>query len=97
MPLWGVRCLFCWGRGVGRAYDPGSQPTYRLSHRQKQVLELVACGLGGKEIAASLHIKYQTAKNHFLSIRRALGAQSNSHAVRIAMERKLIEVCQEET
>lgn len=57
---------------------------------------MVACGLAGKEIAASLRIKHQTVKNHCLRIRRALGALNNSHAVRIAMERKLIEICQED-
>ncbi len=77
------------------AYDPGVEPTYRLTSRQKQVLELVAQGLGGKEIATQLGISHQTVRNHFVGIHRALGALSSSHAVGIAIERKLIEVCQD--
>lgn len=73
---------------MGRAYDTGDEPTYRLTRRQTEILELVACGLAGKEIAASLGLKYQTVKNHLLSIRRALGALSNSHAVRLGIERQ---------
>lgn len=76
------------------AYDPGVEPTYRLTQRQKQVLELVAQGLGGKEIATKLGIAHQTVRNHFVGIHRALGATSSSHAVGIAIERKLIDNCQ---
>lgn len=78
------------------AYDPGVSPTYRLTRRQTQILELVACGLSGKEIATQCGIEYQTAKNHLMAIRRALGALSTSHAVRIAMDLKLINTCQED-
>lgn len=76
------------------AYDPGVEPTHRLTRRQKQVLELVARGLGGKEIATQLGISHQTVRNHFVGIHRALGATSSSHAVGIALDRKLIDHCQ---
>lgn len=78
-----------------RAYDPGEAPTRRLTRRQTEILELVACGLQGKEIAAQLGIKHQTVKNHCGRIRQALGALNNSHAVRLAIEYKLIDVCEE--
>lgn len=81
---------------MGSTYDPGVETTYRLTNRQKQILELVACGLAGKEIAASLGIKHQTVKNHCLAIRRALGASNNSHAVRLGIEQHLIDICQDE-
>jgi len=88
--------LFVGGqRGVG-AYDPGVEPTYRLTPRQKQVLELVARGLGGKGIATQLGISHQTVRNHLVSIHGALGAVSSSHAVAIAIERKLIDHCQDD-
>lgn len=59
------------------------------------MLEFAVGGLAGKEIAARCGIKHQTVRNHLLSIRRALGASNTSHAVRLAIERKLIEVSAE--
>lgn len=75
------------------AYDPGSDPTYRLTARQREILELLGCGLGNKQIALQLGIKPQTIKNHMLRARRNLGALTSMQALRIAIERKLIEMC----
>lgn len=80
---------------MGSAYDSDPEPTYRLTRRQKQILELEACGLQSKEIAQRLGIAKQTVKNHMLAICQALGARNKIQALAIAIERDLIEVCQE--
>ncbi len=77
------------------AYDPGRGPTYRLTRRQREVLELAACGLAQKQIAAQLGIAEQSVKNLMLGARRALGAASSMQAFKIAIERQLIELCHE--
>lgn len=73
-------------------YQTG-EPTYQLTPRQIEILERVSCGESLKGIAAALGIQYQTVKNHLNTIRRALGATSTSHAVRLAKDRKLINTC----
>lgn len=78
------------------AYDQGVDPAYRLTRRQRQILELEACGLAGKQIADRLGIKHQTVKNHMMAICRALGARNSMQALAIAIERELIDVCQED-
>jgi DNA-binding NarL/FixJ family response regulator len=75
------------------AYDPGSDPTYRLTRRQREILEMLGCGLANKQIALQLGIHSQTVKNHMARVRRNLGAQTSMQALRIAIERKLIEIC----
>ncbi len=77
------------------AYDPGRGPTHRLTRRQREVLELAACGFAQKQIAAQLGIAEQSVKNHMLQARRNLGAHSSMQALRIAIERKLIAICLE--
>lgn len=76
-----------------RGYDPGAAPTYRLTRRQRQILELEACGLASKEIAVKCGIRPQTVKNHRLAICRVLGARNSMQALKIALDMKLIDSC----
>jgi len=61
-----------------------------LTPREKEVLRLLAAGLGNKEIAARLNISGHTAKFHVASILGKLGASSRTEAVSIGMRRGLI-------
>lgn len=74
-------------------YDEGAPPSKRLTRRQAEVLGLAACGMTNKEIAAQLGIAVQSVKNHLLNTRRALDALNTAHAVRLAIDLKLINVC----
>lgn len=67
--------------------DELSEP---LTPREKEVLRLLAAGLGNKEIAARLNISEHTAKFHVASILGKLGAGSRTEAVSIGMRRGLI-------
>jgi len=56
-----------------------------LTDREKQVLAMMADGLGNKEIAARLGISTHTVKFHISSILGKLGAGSRTEAVSIGM------------
>jgi two-component system, NarL family, response regulator YdfI len=61
-----------------------------LTPREKDVLHLLAAGLGNKEIAARLNISDHTVKYHVASILGKLAASSRTEAVSTAMRRGLI-------
>jgi DNA-binding NarL/FixJ family response regulator len=57
-----------------------------LSHREVEVLRLVAQGKANKEIATLLALSNETVKTHLAHVMRKLGAADRAHAVTIAME-----------
>ena len=57
-----------------------------LTHRQRQVLSLVAQGLTDKEIARRLGISTHTVYNHMSSIRKTLGGGTRVELVQAAGE-----------
>lgn len=61
-----------------------------LSHRELEVLKLVADGLTNKEIAERLFISAKTARNHVASCLLKLGAGDRTEAVATAVRRGLI-------
>jgi len=61
-----------------------------LTKREREVLQMLAAGLGNKEIAARLSISDHTAKFHVASILGKLGASTRTEAVAIAMRHGLI-------
>jgi DNA-binding NarL/FixJ family response regulator len=63
-----------------------------LTHREREVLELVAAGLPNKAIARELGISEHTAKFHVGSLLAKLGAASRTEAVTIATRRGLLAI-----
>jgi two-component system, NarL family, nitrate/nitrite response regulator NarL len=61
-----------------------------LTPREREVLHLLAAGLGNKEIASRLAISDHTAKFHVSQILAKLNAVSRAEAVSIAMRRGLV-------
>lgn len=61
-----------------------------LTKREREVLQMLAGGLGNKEIAARLSISDHTAKFHVASILGKLGASSRTEAVAIGLRHGLI-------
>jgi NarL family two-component system response regulator YdfI len=61
-----------------------------LTPREIEVLQLLASGLGNKEIAARLEISEHTVKFHVASIMGKLGATSRTEAVTLGIRRGLI-------
>jgi two-component system, NarL family, response regulator YdfI len=61
-----------------------------LTRRERQVLQMLASGVGNKEIAAQLAISEHTVKFHVTSILGKLGAASRTEAVAQAIRLGLI-------
>jgi NarL family two-component system response regulator YdfI len=61
-----------------------------LTPREREVLQMLASGLGNKQIAAHLKISEHTAKFHVASILGKLGASSRTEAVSLGLRRGLI-------
>jgi DNA-binding CsgD family transcriptional regulator len=61
-----------------------------LTPREIEVLQLLAAGLGNKEIAARLNISEHTAKFHVASIMGKLGAASRTEAVTLGIRHGLV-------
>jgi two-component system, NarL family, response regulator YdfI len=64
--------------------------TESLTKREREVLQMLAAGLGNKEIAAKLSISDHTAKFHVGSILGKLGAASRAEAVAMGIRRGLV-------
>lgn len=81
-------------QNVFPAVTPASQPLGELAEpltrRERQVLRMLAAGLGNKEIAPRLGISDHTVKFHVASILGKLGAASRTEAVALGIRRGLI-------
>jgi two-component system, NarL family, response regulator YdfI len=61
-----------------------------LTRREREVLQMLAAGLGNKAIAARLAISEHTVKFHVASILGKLGAGSRTEAVSLGIRRGLV-------
>ena len=57
-----------------------------LTERERQVVELIARGLGNKDIAAHLAISTKTVRNHITSIFSKLAASTRAQVIVRARE-----------
>ncbi len=62
----------------------------RLTNRQQEVMQYVAWGLRGREIAKRLGVSYQTVRSHRQNALRNLGAKSSAQCVAIALQEGII-------
>jgi DNA-binding NarL/FixJ family response regulator len=69
---------------------PAGQRSGQLTGRQREVLQLVAEGLAGKEIAASLGIALRTVEFHKAQIMARLRARSVAELTRYAVRHGII-------
>lgn len=58
---------------------------YRLTHRERQCLELSACGYLEREIANILQISPHTVRVHMVNAKKRLGAKNKSHSIILAL------------
>lgn len=61
-----------------------------LTHREVQVLQLVASGYANKVISATLAINDETTKTHIKNILAKLGARDRTHAASLGLKRGII-------
>jgi two-component system, NarL family, nitrate/nitrite response regulator NarL len=69
---------------------PGAMPGATLTPRERQVLTLLADGLGNKIIAARLGISDHTVKAHVAAIFEKLGVSTRAEAASVGLRRGLI-------
>jgi NarL family two-component system response regulator LiaR len=71
--------------------EDGDRQETQLTNREQEILTLMAQGLKNATIAEKLYISEATARFHVSNILRKLGASNRAQAVRIAIERGLID------
>jgi DNA-binding NarL/FixJ family response regulator len=59
-----------------------------LTRREREVLDLIACGKSDVQIAAALHISPKTAGTHVSSILTKLGVDNRIQAAAHALQRQ---------
>jgi PAS domain S-box-containing protein len=64
----------------------------RLSAREIQVVELLARGADGPQIAAALVVSPATVRTHINNAMRKLGARTRAHAVALALRDGLVDL-----
>jgi DNA-binding CsgD family transcriptional regulator len=64
--------------------DVESRP--ELTHREQQVLELVAGGLSAKQIASQIGIAPRTVEGHIETVRLKMRARNKTHLVTQALQ-----------
>lgn len=77
-------------RALIRAATKPQAPTFDLTARELEVLELMVRGLSNNQIAEELVIGLSTAKFHVSSILSKIGASSRTEAVAMAIRHDLV-------
>jgi DNA-binding NarL/FixJ family response regulator len=63
-----------------------ADPLQPLSDREREVLDLLASGLGTKEIGRGLYLSPKTVRNHIANIVGKLGLADRAHAIAYARQ-----------
>lgn len=66
---------------------PDRRARFRLSHREREVMELIADGMSNQQIAATCFISEKTVKNHINRIFTKLHVSSRAEAVAVWLGR----------
>jgi two-component system nitrate/nitrite response regulator NarL len=75
---------------AGAPRDRPEREEPRLTPREREVLALLAQGLGNKQIAWELSVSEHTVKYHVSALYAKLGAASRTEALRLGIERGLL-------
>ncbi|MGO9490019.1 MAG: LuxR C-terminal-related transcriptional regulator [Solirubrobacteraceae bacterium] len=73
------------GAHFRRQPSPSDQRLRALSHRERQIIHMVAMGSTGPEIADELRISHNTVRTHVRSAMEKSGARSRAHLVAKAL------------
>ena len=76
-------------RAMERGRKPEESPV-KLTARQREILQLVAEGRTGKEMAAILHLSPRTVEFHKYRLMKALGLSTTANLVQYAVKRGIV-------
>jgi DNA-binding NarL/FixJ family response regulator len=79
-------------RRVVRQFQPDAacHPSFRLTQRERDVLELLCSGASYREMARTLGVAEGTVQTHVKHVYDKLGAGNKAEAVRIALDSRLV-------
>ncbi|MFJ5789618.1 response regulator transcription factor [Lysinibacillus sp. NPDC097162] len=63
----------------------------KLSHKEKQLIQMLIKGYPNKKIAATLNVSVRTVERHLSQLFSLLGVSSRIEAVKVAKEKQLID------
>ena len=69
-----------WGGSFRRTVETDREPG-ELSPRELEIVQMIARGESGPEIAAELHIAHDTVRTHVRNAMKKVGARSRAHLV----------------
>jgi DNA-binding NarL/FixJ family response regulator len=75
---------------VARSDGITTDPVPKLNDREQQCLEGIAAGLNYRQIGSKLFLSESTVKNYLRVVYTKLNARSQSHAVSIAYQMRLL-------
>lgn len=64
----------------------------KLSSREVEIINHIACGFTAKEIAKLVGLEHRTIEAYLTNIRKKLGAKNSAHAIFIALKTSEINV-----
>lgn len=70
-----------------RRQEPGGKPQEVLTHREKEILKLLAEGKTSREIAELLYISLRTVQNHRANLMRKLNIRRTADLIKYAMQK----------
>ena len=74
-----------------RTLDPGTSPGVPMTHREREILQLVASGLTNQEIADQLFTSRRTVESHRQNLLEKTGVRNTPALVKYAMEHGLLQ------
>ena len=74
-----------------RTLTPGTTPGVHLTHREREILQLVASGLTNQQIADQLFTSKRTVESHRQNLLEKTGVKNTPALVKYAMERGLLQ------
>ena len=80
--------MFC-AMTLPRAHRNGEGAT--LTRRERQIVEMLARGSTGEQIAQELVLSPETVQKHVHNAKRKIGAGTRAHLIALAMTRGLID------
>ena len=81
--------IFCAMDSLPRAHRNGGGAT--LTRRERQIVEMLARGSTGEQIAQELVLSPETVQKHVHNAKRKMGAATRAHLIALAMTRGVID------